>query len=641
MFQRDEQSTARLANLLRKTGAVAGDAQGSGGSAPQGPARPVGFDAGSTAQRSPAPTPGSGVPPPAPRAVVQPLNRVEHREINSGDKRSMERLHSWVGLISSAKGGTCQFTDTMRTRALYFDNGVFLLSKTEPTHPTVAEARALVRRLGKVIQAEYLCEISVIAELYRACEMQAESVDYRVRASASSMTTGTEVDGVALEFLGILDKIARNRCSDLQIIKTREATRVEQIKDDEITVLGEYTSDWGRQAISTVAANCQLNGGDRRSDKHQEGSLVKGREWNLPKGVEGVRLQFNVLANDGEMLNARLFYSTADVNEDVDVVDLGYLGFQGDLIEHGYRAPFGAIFMAGPTGSGKSTTIRTILRMIHKHSGGRYNIITVENPPEVPIPGAKPLKVAGTGGPEDIRRAYVEAMSATLRSAPRVLFFGECRNKEESEGLFTGARTGHLCLTTVHANTALTIVSRMMNEGVSKSDFSDPTLVRTMIGQRLIAGVCPECRVPFSEMAPKMPREAKRIEAAFAAAPEFLENIHFRRPEPNDCPSCGGRGRKGRRIAAEVVAPDIKVLDIAIERGPAQAQIYWLEEMGGFSLVEHGLYHLVRGSVGVQDFEDKMGLLVPLQPGRVDAIKRVIAQEDERLRAYAAAGKPV
>ena len=603
--------------------------------------RALGQQSSSTLQRRPKPAPASSRPPASPVARKSSGGAAPNRgsatpaSADAAKKGMRETLFTWVDDIASADGGSVAFPKALQQRALYFAaRRVFLLSATEPKHALVSEARALVRRSGHEIKQELLCDITVIAELYRELEKRKGEVDYRTRTNTTGATGGMDVEGPALEFLRLLDRAARSRCSDVQIIRRHETTQVERIIDGEISPDGGYTAEWGHRIIHAVAANCEIaGGGDRRSDRHQEGSLSRGQGWNLPLGVEGVRLQFNVLT-DGEALVARLFYATSDVNEDVDVVDLGYLGFQGEMIERGYHAPYGVVLMAGPTNSGKSTTIRTILRMINKENNGRYNILTVENPAEVPIPGAKALKVMNThGGLEENHQAYVDAQTATLRSAPRVLFFGEGRNKREIDALITGARTGHLCLSTIHANTAITTIQRMLNEGVSRTDLVNPTMIRLLIGQRLLPGACPSCRVPFHRLASTHPQAVARVEKAFRYAPDLLDNVYFRNPDPGDCPSCGGRGRKGMKVAAEVVAPTTALLETCLEKGVPYAQELWMDTMDGFSLAEHGVYHLVHGSVGIQDLEDRMGQLAEIPEARISRLRQVIQAEQDRLTA--------
>lgn len=539
------------------------------------------------------------------------------REILEKDDPKIKMLIKAAGETITHPDGELPFEKDMKERALFMRTGVLLFSRSEASHPKVSEARATVKRSRYRIIAEYGVDLDVLQRIYKVVEFSAEDIDYSKRVNERAINAGEAVVGPPRKFLDYLDRAARGRFNDLMIIRRRELTIIEAIRDDEIVLFDTLTKSWGDQVIGAVASNGNISGGNRRADKHQEGSIVKGQSWQLPHGVEGVRLQFNHLTDDGEALICRIFYSQSDINEDVDVVKLGYLQFQADLIERGYRSPHGIVLMSGPTGSGKSTTVRTILRMIIKDTKGRANILTVENPAEVPIPGAKALKVMGGSSPEEKRQAGVDAMSAALRSAPRVMFIGEVRNEEEVGVLFVAASTGHLCLTTVHANTALGTGTRLQGEGASDAHLRDPMLMRVMIAQRLLPGLCPKCKISVKD-SPLDAKTETRLRNVFRCDPGLINRFYVENKD--GCAACDFRGRSGRKIAAEVVLPDAQVLDILFRDGEPAAKEYWLNKLGGFTIEEHALVHLINGEVGVQEFEAKIGFLEPIEQDRLDII---------------------
>ena len=198
------------------------------------------------------------------------------------------------------------------------------------------------------------------------------------------------------------------------------------------------------------------------------------------------------------------------------------------LLKHSY----GMILITGPTGSGKSTTLHSFLKEIdHEHA----NIVTIENPVEYNAPGVNQIQVN-----EKVGLTFSEALRAILRQDPDVIMVGEMRDKETAQIATQAAMTGHLLLSTLHTNSAVAAIPRLLDMGI------DPFLVRsTLIGvvaQRLVRRLCPHCKHP--------------------AAPSDDDRRYFELPENTTvyeavgCDKCAHTGYLGRRAIGEIVLVD-------------------------------------------------------------------------------------
>ena len=201
--------------------------------------------------------------------------------------------------------------------------------------------------------------------------------------------------------------------------------------------------------------------------------------------------------------------------------------------------PNGVFLITGPTGSGKTTTIYRLLT--HLNDGER-KIITVEDPVELDLPGVIQVRVRS-----DIGLTFAAGLRSILRQDPDVIMIGEIRDPETARIAVQAALTGHLVISTVHTNSALAAVPRLLDLGVE--DYLLADVLRGVAGQRLIRRLCSECSRPST------PAEAEIHEQAI---PQHLQAVAFMEPaswrEPVGCPRCGASGYRGR-VGLYEIAP--------------------------------------------------------------------------------------
>lgn len=187
---------------------------------------------------------------------------------------------------------------------------------------------------------------------------------------------------------------------------------------------------------------------------------------------------------DGEKVVMRILDESTKAQ---GLEDLGYWGTALDTINKAIVQPYGMILVTGPTGSGKSTSLFSVLSKLNRPS---VNISTVEDPVEYRVIGANQTQVNPVAG-----MTFVNGLRALLRQDPNIIMVGEIRDGETADLAIQAALTGHLVFSTLHTNNAATTLPRLLDMGVEP--FLIASTVRAVVGQRLIRRLCMECREQY------------------------------------------------------------------------------------------------------------------------------------------------
>ena len=244
--------------------------------------------------------------------------------------------------------------------------------------------------------------------------------------------------------------------------------------------------------------------------------------------------------------------------------------------------PNGVVLVTGPTGSGKSTTLYSMLREI---SDDTVNICTVEDPVEFNLAGVNQFQVNEKAG-----FTFATALRSLLRQDPDIIMLGEVRDQETARIATQAALTGHMVLSTLHTNDAPSAVTRLFNIGV------EPYLVaaalRGVLAQRLLRKVCTHCKEPV-EITPALARTLSRL----ADGGDPIETIY----RGEGCPKCRKTGYAGRIGVFELFVPDDELLD-AISRGATLQELRRLADAAGYTtLRSDGLEKVRAGLTTVEE----------------------------------------
>ncbi|WP_231734042.1 GspE/PulE family protein [Calycomorphotria hydatis] len=246
--------------------------------------------------------------------------------------------------------------------------------------------------------------------------------------------------------------------------------------------------------------------------------------------------------------------------------------------------PHGLVILCGPTGSGKSTTLYAGLSEIDHYE---KNIVTIEDPIEYMIEGANQIEINKKSG-----QTFAESLRSVLRQDPDVVMVGEIRDAETASIACQAANTGHMVLSTVHANDTATAVFRMLELGVEP--FMIANSISLLVGQRLLRRLCKECRQPYK---PK---------------PEFLKQAHlspdkvsvlYKPPPPqhSECLSCGGTGYYGRVGVYEFLHMSDRMRDLIRDKSSINSIRAEARKNGMHTMREEALQLVVRGITSVDE----------------------------------------
>lgn len=247
----------------------------------------------------------------------------------------------------------------------------------------------------------------------------------------------------------------------------------------------------------------------------------------------------------GESIVIRVLSSSA-INMDMEA--LGVNSYTKESLDKALKMNKGIILTAGPTGSGKTTTLYNLLKKLNQPD---VKIITVEDPIEYELPGIMQTQIDEASG-----YTFSSAMKSLLRQNPNIMMIGEIRDEETAKIAIEASMTGHLVLSTVHASSAAGAISRLAGLGVDRKSLANS--MEFSIGQRLVRELCPHCK-----------HEAEASAENFSKAKEILASIknkNIQIPEKltfytsDGCEKCGGLGYQGRLGLFEIIemTPEIR-----------------------------------------------------------------------------------
>jgi type IV pilus assembly protein PilB len=279
----------------------------------------------------------------------------------------------------------------------------------------------------------------------------------------------------------------------------------------------------------------------------------------------------------GESIVLRLLDTSSEV---YSLEHLGMSESDRQKTESMIVKPYGMILSVGPTGSGKTTTLYSILKRINRPD---INITTLEDPVECRLEKIRQVQLNQKAG-----MTFASGLRSLLRQDPDVIMVGEIRDKETANIAVQAALTGHRVLSTVHTNDAAGAISRLMDMGIEP--FLVSSVMLMSIAQRLIRKVCPYCKTPYSP-----PNEALR-----AWGLEAGEESHF--VYGTGCFNCMDTGYKGRTGIYEILLVDDVVRDMILQKKPNQEIIHAAQERGIFrSLKEDAAKKVLEGITTLEE----------------------------------------
>lgn len=300
---------------------------------------------------------------------------------------------------------------------------------------------------------------------------------------------------------------------------------------------------------------------------------------------------------DGEKVVMRLLDESARA---LTLEELGFSGQNYEIITRSIRKPHGALLVTGPTGSGKSTTLYTVLSMLNTKN---VNISTIEDPIEYRMPGINQMQV----NPK-IGLTFAIGLRALLRQDPNIIMIGEIRDSETAEEAVHAALTGHVVLATLHTNNAAGALPRILDIGVEP--FLVASTVNAIVGQRLTRSICQDCKEEYHiepeyetvlrkefniDGLMKVMREQKAIDLKT----DKLTEVTFYRGK--GCDKCNHTGYRGRKGIYEVLEVTDEIQDLIIKHAPTNQIQEKALEQGMILMWQDGF---MKASQGITTIEE-------------------------------------
>jgi type II secretory ATPase GspE/PulE/Tfp pilus assembly ATPase PilB-like protein len=392
------------------------------------------------------------------------------------------------------------------------------------------------------------------------------------------------------------------------ISSDRKITVIEMRIHGDLEVIDELTHDEGLSLVSTIYRSmCDLRDTDFIASRDQKGRVEVS--FARRAGLFGARYQ-HMTTPDG------LYVVLRTIPDDSDKVptmtQLGFLPEQQVLLEQILRIPEGMVTLSGPTGSGKSTTLRTFSRHWLDRTQGKKRMLTIEFPVEGRIAGAIQTSVTPENNTKEaIIQAWDNSNASALRSDPDAITIGEMQEKNSVMAAVHAVESGHLVFDTLHAPSAAGIPTRMGLMGVNVRIIADAQIMIGLISQRLVQTLCPYCRIPWAVMSSQLPSAVRDRLEKYCNEPGVCHPEQLWFHNPDGCEHCRrtieltgrivSRGVIGRTILAEVIRPDARFMALYLAHGTAVARQHWLKNLGGISRRRHMLSRLAEGLVDPLD----------------------------------------
>jgi type II secretory ATPase GspE/PulE/Tfp pilus assembly ATPase PilB-like protein len=320
-----------------------------------------------------------------------------------------------------------------------------------------------------------------------------------------------------------------------------------------------------------------------RTDEHRSAQDGKIRADMGDKKLD-IRISI-VPVIEGEKIVMRL------LSERVHQVGLEDLGFASDdlvKLKKEYAKPYGMILATGPTGSGKTTTLYGILKILNRRE---VNISTIEDPVEYDIEGVNQIQV----NPKT-NLTFAAGLRSILRQDPNIIMVGEIRDEETAEIAINSAMTGHLVLSTLHTNDAPTALPRFLEMGIEP--FLVASTVNIIIAQRLVRKICSQCIISESITAEDLKKKfpPALIDRYFGAEKKEIRIYHGK-----GCKTCSDTGYAGRVGIFEVLVVTEMIRDLIMKRANAdQVRALAITE-GMQTMIEDGIRKVLAGITTLEE----------------------------------------
>lgn len=343
----------------------------------------------------------------------------------------------------------------------------------------------------------------------------------------------------------------------------------------------------GRAVVSRIKILSNLKIDEKRKPQdgrfkvNEGGKVVDFRVSTFPV-VDGEKVVMRLLSKD---------------NKEVDIDALGLMGKNREILERSLKNPYGIILITGPTGSGKSTTLYSFLQILNKEE---RNIVTLEDPVEYSIEGINQSQVK-----PEIGYTFANGLRSILRQDPNVIMVGEIRDSETAELTIHAALTGHLVFSTLHTNSSIGAIPRLIDMGIEA--FLLSSSIQVVAAQRLVRRICDNCKE--QEHVPEAVLKKALAEVSLMDSGEIAKykvdltgGIKFYHGK--GCEICGETGYKGRLAIYEAIEIDDELREIISEKDGSETEVEnYANKKGMVTIRQDGILKAILGLTSLAEVE--------------------------------------
>lgn len=379
--------------------------------------------------------------------------------------------------------------------------------------------------------------------------------------------------------------------SDIHIEPLEEKIRVRYRVDGVLHSSLFLPKNIGPAIISRVKILSNLKIDEKRKPQdgrfriEEKGKFIDFRVSTFPVS-QGEKAVMRILDKDDTLINLQT---------------LGFFGRDLEKITKVIKEPYGVALVTGPTGSGKSTTLYSLLKMLNKEG---VNIVTLEDPVEYVLEGVGQSQVR-----PDIGYTFASGLRSILRQDPDIVMVGEIRDSETAELAIHAALTGHLVLSTLHTNTAIGAVSRLVDMGIKS--FLLSSALKVVVGQRLVRRICKNCKQEKEKISEEVLKMIK-IELSSVSEEAMIDYLGYnplKEPEKikfykgKGCRECGEKGMKGRILISEIFDINQKIAQ-AIGDSADEYELLKLSQKDGFTnMKQDGILKVLKGETTIEEIQ--------------------------------------
>jgi len=428
--------------------------------------------------------------------------------------------------------------------------------------------------VDRAIETQYRQEL--VGEVGKAVKETQELTNQTKTVSSKQISEIIKEAPIAKIVSTILEYAVTSRASDVHIEPMEDQVRVRYRIDGILYDRLSLPKTVQEAVISRIKILSEM-----KIDEHR---IPQDGRFNFKVEDKEVDLRISVLPTvHGEKIVMRLLRKSGGIPT---LPELGLGGTALKILETSMLRPHGIIIVCGPTGSGKTTTLYSVLSKLNTT---RVNIMSLEDPVEYEIAGVNQVQINPAVG-----LTFASGLRAFLRQDPNIILVGEIRDSETTELAIQASLTGHLVFSTLHTSTASGALPRLIDLGAES--FLLASTMNALVGQRIIRKICPHCKAEYT------PPQAIIDEMKTILGPLFpKDQANIKLYKGTGCSECGDSGYLGREGIFEVLPVTDKIAQLVLQKADSDTIEKLAREEGMITMKQDGYLKVLRGESTIEE----------------------------------------